>query len=78
MFSEKVTVHDFAAAHHPGHRGVIPAMQGEVISALGVNDGGVTHAGESFMPLTGRSLDYFDVNKLNFVYVIPIRVSSTG
>ena len=38
----------FVAAHHPGHRGVI--------SALGVNDRGVTHAGESFTPLTPASL----------------------
>ena len=38
----------FVAAHHPGHRGVIPARG--VISALGVNDRGVTHAGESLTP----------------------------
>ena len=37
----------FVAAHHPGHRGVIPP--GGVISILGVNDRGVTHAGA---PLT--------------------------
>ena len=31
---------------------------GGVISALGVNDRGVTHAGESFTPLRGRSLTW--------------------
>ena len=40
----------FVAVYHPSHTGVIPTRG--VIFSLGVNDQGVTHARESFTPLT--------------------------
>ena len=41
----------FVAVHHHGHVGS-HSHQGGVISALGVNDRGITHAEESLTPLT--------------------------
>ena len=43
LFGKSLPI-SFVAAHHPDHRGVI--------SALGTNDQGVTHARESSTPLT--------------------------
>ena len=46
----KIAANQFWGSASSGHRGVIPT-RGGVISALGVYDRGVAHAGESFTPL---------------------------
>ena len=51
LFGKSLPI-SFVAAHHPGHRGS-HSCQGGVISALGVNDRGVTHASD-----TGTETDY--------------------
>ena len=59
----KITAHQFCS-RAPSRSQGSHSRQGGVTSALGVNDRGVTHAGESFTPLTPDS----DVDAAQFLH----------
>ena len=60
--SRKITAHQFCSRASSRSQGKgSHSHQGRVTSALGVNDRGVTHAGESFTPLTRLAISLMAV-----------------